>query len=155
MLVVGILTDSRQFYHSYLFGYVFALDIALGALFWVLIHHVADAGWSVGLRRVFENMTRALPVLAVLFLPVLLGVFSGKLYGWYDFVHAPEPEEGHLKHLWHVKHLYFATPFLLARLAVYFAVWILYSVKMRSWSTQQDGVGGAQLTRAADGPSMV
>src|SRR5262245_22221139 len=34
MLVVGVFTDARQFYHSYLFGYVFALDIALGALFW-------------------------------------------------------------------------------------------------------------------------
>src|SRR3954452_16742043 len=110
-LIAGFAGDAtrRQFFHSYLFGYVFALDIALGALFWVLIHHVADAGWSVGLRRVFENITRALPVLAVLFLPVLLGVFSGKLYAWYDFVHGPEPEESHLKHLWHVKHLYFAT----------------------------------------------
>src|SRR4051812_6271174 len=47
MLVVGVLTDAKQFFHSYLFGYVFALDIALGALFWVLIHHVSDAGWSV------------------------------------------------------------------------------------------------------------
>src|SRR5579883_1399627 len=58
LLVVGVLTDAKQFFFSYLFGYVFALDIALGALFWVLIHHVADAGWSVGLRRVFENMNR-------------------------------------------------------------------------------------------------
>src|SRR5689334_18004993 len=77
MLVVGALTGARQFFHSYLFGYVFALDIALGALFWVLIHHVSDAGWSVGLRRVFENMSRAILPLAVLFLPVLVGTFTG------------------------------------------------------------------------------
>jgi hypothetical protein len=36
VLGLGIAYDLRQFYHSYLFGYVFALDIALGALFWVL-----------------------------------------------------------------------------------------------------------------------
>ncbi len=147
MLVVGAITDAKQFYHSYLFGYVFALDIALGALFWVLIHHVSDAGWSVGLRRVFENVTRAIPVLAALFVPVLIGIFTGNLHAWYDFVHGSPPEEEYLQHLWHVKHLYFGTPFLLARLALYFAVWIGYSVAMRHWSTKQDAVGGAALTR--------
>lgn len=147
VLAVGAVIDPKQFFHSYLFGYVFALDIALGALFWVLIHHVADAGWSVGLRRVFENVSRAILPLAVLFLPVLVGTFTGNLHQWYDFVHGPEPEEGHLKHLWHVKHLYFSTPFFLARLALYFGVWIAYSVAMRNWSTKQDYVGGAALTR--------
>jgi len=146
-LVAGAVLDPKQFFHSYLFGYVFALDIALGALFWVLIHHVADAGWSVGLRRVFENLNRAIIPLAVLLVPVLAGTLSGNLHLWYEFVHGPEPEEAHLKHLWHVKHLYFATPFFLARLALYFAVWIGYSVAMRNWSTEQDAVGGATLTR--------
>ncbi len=147
LLVVGAFANPKQFYHSYLFGYVFALDIALGALFWTLIHHVADAGWSVGLRRVFENMNRAILPLAVLFLPVLLGTFTRNLHTWYAFVHSPEPGEEHLKHLWHVKHIYFGTPFLLARLAFYFAVWIGYSVAMRNWSTKQDAEGGIALTR--------
>lgn len=147
LLLVGWFVDEKQFYHSYLFGYVFALDVALGALFWVLIHHVADAGWSVGLRRVFENMSRALLPLAVLFVPVLLGTFTGKLHAWYNFVHAPEPSDDHLKHLWHVKHLYFNTGFFLARLALYFVVWIGYSVAMRNWSTRQDREGGIALTK--------
>jgi hypothetical protein len=145
-LVFGTV-NPKQFFHSYLFGYVFALDIALGALFWVLIHHVADAGWSVGLRRVFENMTRAIVPLTVLFVPVLIGTFTGNLHNWYAFVHGPEPTEEHLKHLWHVKHLYFATPFLSARLAVYFGIWIAYSAAMRRWSLEQDTAGGAALTR--------
>ncbi|MDY3551909.1 hypothetical protein R5W24_000989 [Gemmata sp. JC717] len=146
-LAVGWRLDPKQFYHSYLFGYVFALDIALGALFWTMIHHVADAGWSVGLRRVFENISRAILPLTVLFLPVLVGTFTGELHAWYSFVHGQEPPEGHLKHLWHVKHTYFATPFFLARLALYFAVWVGYSVAMRRWSTKQDAVGGVALTR--------
>jgi hypothetical protein len=146
-LVIGAILNPKQFFHSYLFGYVFALDIALGALFWVLIHHVADAGWSVGLRRVYENMSRAILPLAVLLVPVLAGIFTGKLHAWYDFVHGPEPSDEHLKHVWHVKHLYFSTPFLLARLALYFGVWIAYSVAMRNWSLRQDAVGGAALAK--------
>jgi hypothetical protein len=147
MLVVGLFANPKQFYHSYLFGYVLALDVSLGALFWVLMHHVSDAGWSVGLRRVFENVSRAIVPLAVLFLPVLVGIFTGNLHAWYGFVHGPEPAEGHLKHIWHVKHTYFSTPFFLARIALYFAVWIGYSIMMRHWSTKQDEVGGVALTR--------
>lgn len=146
LLVVGAFLDAKQFYHSYLFGYTLALDVSLGALFWVLIHHVADAGWSTGLRRVFENISRAIVPLAVLFLPVLFGVFSGQLHKWYDFVHG-EPPTGHLEHVWHVKHLYFSTPFVLARVALYFAVWIGYSVTMRRWSIRQDTEGGIALTK--------
>ncbi|MBP3959260.1 hypothetical protein J8F10_28785 [Gemmata sp. G18] len=146
LLVIGLFTDAKQFYHSYLFGYVFALDIALGALFWTLIHHVADAGWSVGLRRVFENINRAIIPLTALFVPVLVGTFTGNLHAWYEFVHTV-PQKGHGEHLWHVKHLYFNTPFFATRIVIYFAVWIGYSVVMRNWSTKQDAVGGVALTR--------
>jgi hypothetical protein len=146
-MIVGAVMNPRQFFHSYLFGYVLALDVALGALFWVLIHHVADAGWSVGLRRIYENMSRAIIPLAVLFVPVLIGIFTGKLHAWYGFIHDPQPEEGHLRHVWHIKHLYFSTPFFLARLALYFAVWIAYSVAMRNWSLRQDSIGGANLAK--------
>jgi hypothetical protein len=149
LLIGAVGPDTRrQFFHSYLFGYVFALDITLGALFWVLIHHVADAGWSVGLRRVYENITRGLPLLAVMFLPVLAGITSENLHDWYAFVHGPEPAAGtHEHHQWHVKHVYFATPFFLLRCAAYFAVWVGYAAAMRRWSLKQDEVGGAELTR--------
>jgi len=148
VLLVGAVADPRQFFHSYLFGYVFALDVCLGALFWVLIHHVADAGWSVGLRRVYENLTRAIAPLAALFLPVLVGIYSDHLHDWHHFIAQPEPPAGsHEAHQWHVKHLYFAAPFFVARLAVYFGVWIVYARMMCKWSAEQDAVGGADLTR--------
>lgn len=149
VLVVGAVNGPtrRQFFHSYLFGYVFALDVCLGAMFWVLIHHVADAGWSVGLRRVYENLTRGLAPLAVLFVPVLVGIYTGNLHNWYEFVGGPEPPAGsHEAHQWHVKHLYFSPAFFVARVAVYFAVWLAYSFMMRRWSARQDAEGGAALT---------
>jgi hypothetical protein len=147
-MLVGWLMNPKQFYFSYLFGYVFALDISLGALFWVLIHHVSDAGWSVGLRRTFENMTRTLIPLTVLFLPIMMGIYSGELYQWFEFIHKdPATLHGHEVHLQYVKGIYFATPFLLLRVTFYFSVWVWYSVRMRRWSVHQDLVGGAALTR--------
>src|SRR5437868_10967802 len=85
ILLVGAIIDARQFFHSYLFGYVLALSVSLGALFWVLIHHVSDAGWSVGLRRVYENVTLAILPLAGLFLPVAVGIYTGNLHAWHGF----------------------------------------------------------------------
>src|SRR6185436_15704454 len=114
--------DRRQFAHSYLFGYVFALDICLGALFWVLMHHVSGAGWSVGLRRVYENITRALLPLSLLFVPILICIYSGDLHEWQSFIARPAPDDPHLQHQWHVKHVYFSMPFFLLRISFYFAV---------------------------------
>jgi hypothetical protein len=147
MFVVSVLVDGdrKQFFHSYLFGYVLALDISLGALFWVLIHHVAGAGWSVGLRRLYENITRAIAPLALLFIPVLIGIYSGSLHEWYDFISQPEPTDPHALHQWHVKHPYFSAPFFLFRIALYFGIWIAYSTAMRRMSEKQDAGGGTEL----------
>jgi hypothetical protein len=145
-LLIGAITDRRQFFHSYLFGYVFALSVTLGALFWVLIHHVADAGWSVGLRRTFENVTLAILPLAVLDVPVLIGIMTGNLHEWWGFINGPQPE-GERGHLWHVRHTWFALPFFLARNVLYFGVWLAYATMMRRWSVRQDTVGGADLSK--------
>ena len=41
-----------EFYFSYLTAFMFTLSLALGALFFVIVQHVARAGWSVVVRRV-------------------------------------------------------------------------------------------------------
>jgi hypothetical protein len=128
-LLVGRFVDdtehARRFYFAYLWGYVWALSLALGALFWNLIHHVTAAGWSIGIRRIFENIHRALPILALLFLPIALGV--GSIYKW---THADDLKNG--------KQVWLSVGFFFARFALYFAVWIFYSWRMRSWSLAID-----------------
>jgi hypothetical protein len=85
-VVIGVIGGEyfRTFYFAYLTGFAFFLAIALGALFFVLIHHVSRAGWSVNLRRVAENMAATLPVLGLLSLPILVSVLlqQGDLYRW-------------------------------------------------------------------------
>lgn len=125
VLLVGWMTDARQFYFSYLWGYTWALSIALGALFWNLIHHVTAAGWSVGIRRIYENIHRVLPILAVLFIPIALGI--GTIYKW-----------SHAEDLHHGKGVWLSPAFFLIRVALYFTVWITYSSSMRKWSLQCD-----------------
>src|SRR6266540_3172018 len=145
LLICAAADNRKQLFHSYLFGYVLALDISLGALFWVLIHHVAGAGWSVGLRRMHENITRAIVPLALLFIPILVGIYTGNLHDWYSVISRSEPADPHALHQWHVKRAYFSTPFFVMRIALYFGIWIAYSTAMRWMSEKQDACGGAGL----------
>src|ERR1700710_1063641 len=65
--------ELQIFGFSWLLAFLFYLSIALGALFLVMVHHLTDAGWSVGIRRFCEHISSLLfPWLALLFLPVLL-----------------------------------------------------------------------------------
>src|SRR5471032_2229960 len=71
--VIGAVASPAEFGFSWLLAFMFYLSIALGALFLVLIHHLTDAGWSVGIRRFCEHLASLLfPWLAILFLPVAL-----------------------------------------------------------------------------------
>ena len=45
-----------------------------------MIQHITGGAWGVAIRRLLESGTRTLPVLALLFVPIALGV--GHLYEW-------------------------------------------------------------------------
>ena len=46
----------------------------------LMIHHLSGGRWSLVLRRTFEASARTIPLMAVLFLPVILGIHD--LYEW-------------------------------------------------------------------------
>src|SRR5205085_12396548 len=72
--------NPKQFYFSWLVAFLFFLSLALGALFFVLIQYASQGGWGIVVRRIGETVFATLPVMAVLFLPVLLGLHD--LYSW-------------------------------------------------------------------------
>ncbi len=79
----GFFFDSTQFAYSWLLSLMFFLSFSLGAMFLVLAHHLFDAGWSVPIRRVCENIALLFtPWLALLFLPI--GLLAPKLYKWWS-----------------------------------------------------------------------
>ncbi|MBS1152919.1 MAG: hypothetical protein H6Q89_4617, partial [Myxococcaceae bacterium] len=76
---LGASRDRAMF--SYLWAFEFALSIALGALGWIMIDHVARTGWSTVIRRIAETIAVTLPLLALLWIPIAtLGFHS--LYPW-------------------------------------------------------------------------
>jgi hypothetical protein len=140
----------HQLWHSWLVGALFVLSLALGALFFVLVHHATQAGWSVVVRRLAENAMSTIPWIGLLFVPLLFGM--GELFHW---SHADAVAADHL--LAH-KQPYLNVPFFLVRTALYFAVWSGIALWFSRLSRRQDGDGDPEITRRmrrASAPSLI
>ncbi len=74
--------DSRRLAFVYLTALMFLTSIGVGALAWVMLHHISGAVWSVAVRRLLECLSRGLPWLAVFYLPVALNL--PRIYLWAD-----------------------------------------------------------------------
>lgn len=126
-----------RFYEAYLVAYVFWTGVALGSLALLMVHHLTGGAWGVVIRRPLEAATRTLPVMAVLFLPIVFGM--GHLYHWThaDAV-AADP-------MLQAKAPYLNTPFFLGRQVFYFAVWVGLAMLLNKWSAEQDRTGDPAL----------
>jgi hypothetical protein len=127
---LGFAFDREQFFRSYLVGYMFWLGVALGSMALAMVHHMSGGAWGMVVRRIFEASSRTLPLLAVLFLPIVLGMHE--LYPWTRAAHLAED------HVLQQKALYLNVPFFLIRALLYFAVWIALAAMLNRWSREQD-----------------
>jgi hypothetical protein len=95
-LILGWVSDHslRRLYFGYLTAFVFFLSIVLGALFMVLMQFLTRAAWSVGVRRIAENLTGLMPVLGILAIPLIatVAVQRGTVYRWALPITATTPQ---------------------------------------------------------------
>jgi hypothetical protein len=150
VLAVGFFVDRAQFFHSYLFAFSFWAGISVGSLALLMLQHLTGGGWGLVIRRVLEASTRTLPLVAVLFVPIVLGGHS--IYSW---THREELE----KHpVLLEKSKYLNLPFFTVRAAIYFAIWLVLAFFLNRWSLLQDRTADKRFTkrmRVLSGPGMV
>src|SRR5579859_5812669 len=81
-IVAVILAFIRpdEFYRAYLLGFMCWLGVALGSMAILMIRHLTGGGWGMVIRRILGAAMRTVPLLAVLFVPIVLGMH--KLYIW-------------------------------------------------------------------------
>ncbi len=142
--------NPKQFFFSWLVSFLFFLSLALGALFFVLIQYAAQGSWGIVLRRIGETIFATLPVMAALFLPLLLGLRD--LYEWA----VPGAAEHDALLAW--KAPFLNVEFFLIRAALYFACWSFIALSYYRLSRGQDETGdpvvSARLRRLA-GPAII
>jgi hypothetical protein len=115
---------------GYLVGYLFWSGIALGCLGTALLQQVTGGFWGLALRRIAEAGARTLPLVAVMFVPLLFGVPA--LYAW------ARPEVVAASASLQQKAPYLNLPFFVGRAILYFACWIVLSRLLDRWSAGED-----------------
>ena len=135
LCLIGFFISPFQFYRSYLWSYLLILGLSLGPLVWLMLQYVTGGAWGVVIRRPCEAAARTIPLVAVMFLPILIGIPN--LYDWsHTKLVAASPMLQH-------KQPYLNVPFFLIRAAIYFGGWLFLSWFFNRWSDVEDREGTA------------
>ena len=136
----------RRFFFAYLLAFAYVASLALGSLYFVLLHHLTNSGWSVVVRRIAELFAGTLPFLGVLGLPLLFA--AGELYPWAKTGFAAG----------HASAAYLNVPFFAVRWVLYALVWGLMGTYYLRGSLSQDVSGDASPSvtmRRWSAPAMI
>jgi hypothetical protein len=139
-----------DFFHSYLFAYVFVASLPLGCLGFLMMHHLTGGPWGLPIRRILEAATRTLWITALLFLPILLGL--SHTFPWTKPDVIPDDAVNHFKRI------YLQPGFFTARYVIYFAIWISIAYLLNKWSAEQDRTADLRLMNhmtSLSGPGLV
>lgn len=150
LCVAGFFANRAQFFQSYLFAFLYWGGFTLGGLCVLLMHHVVGGRWGATSRRFLEAQMRTLPLMLLFLIVMLLGMKD--IYPW---THANWVAQNHfLQH----KQPYLNVPFFLLRIAVYFAIWLFWGLRVNKLADEQDRTGDPTLRermRAFSAPGLL
>jgi hypothetical protein len=169
-LVVGVVfsvaavalafTRPDEFYRGYLLGFMCWLGVALGSMAILMIRHLTGGGWGTVIRRMLGAAMRTLPLLAILFIPMMVAVWQHRIYPWamplesIQDLHIREHLEKHS----FVKESYLNFSGFFIRAIVYFVIWNVLSFLLSMWSKQTDQASApdnSQRFKAVAGPGLI
>ena len=126
---VGAVMNVDQFFRSWLIGFLFCLSLSLGSLALLMLQHLSGGQWGMVGRRIFEAGSRLLPVVAMLALPVIVGL--PRIFAWAQPGAEANP-------IIHEKQPYLNFIFFVARALIYFVFWMALMWSLNKWSAEQD-----------------
>ena len=142
--------NPKQFFFSWLVSFLFFLTLAVGGLFFVLIQYASQGSWGIVVRRIGETIFATMPVLAVLFVPVIFGMHD--LFSW----SVPGAADHDTLLQW--KSPFLNVRFFLIRAAIYFFCWsaiaLVYYMRSRGQDATGDLAVSARLRRWS-GPALI
>jgi hypothetical protein len=144
-----------EFFRAYLLGFMCWLGVALGSMAILMIRHLTGGGWGTVIRRILGAAMRTVPLLAVLFIPVIFGIH--RLYLWAQPL--GNIEDKHLReHLEQITQTYLTVNGFVIRAIFYFAVWNVLSFLLSKWSKETDSPSAPDNSgrfKAVSGPGLI
>ena len=131
--IAGYVMQPEQLMRGYLIGYMLWIGLSLGCMALLMVQHLSGGLWGLSIRRILEAASKGLPLMLVLFLPIVLG--RHYLYEWMDGTGVNEHNGWYLN-----------MPFWWLRQAIYFGAWIgmMYVLNKRSALQDEPSVVGHQ-----------
>jgi hypothetical protein len=151
MSIIGVIIKPDEFFPAYLLGFMAWLGVTLGCMAILMLQHMTGGAWGMVIRRLLEAGTRTLPLMALLFIPILFGL--PKLYVW-----ARPAEIAEDKHLQEITHAYLNFSGFLVRAIIYFTTWGVLVYFLNRWSAEQDNPLTPDISRRfsmLSGPGLV
>jgi hypothetical protein len=148
--VVGYFTDPFRFFQSYLFAFLYWAGFAVGGLGILLLNNVVGGKWGVTIRRYLEASARTMPLIAIFFVVILLGLKY--IYAW--AIPANVAANEFLKH----KQAYLNIPGFVMRSVMCFAFFLLVIWRLTKWTDEQDVTGNPGIReklRKFSAPSLL
>jgi hypothetical protein len=140
--IAGAFLSLDSFLRGYLIAYMFWTGLSLGCLALLMVQYLSAGLWGLVIRRVLEAGAKGLPLMAVLFLPILF--LRHHLYEW-------------MEHPLKANHWYLNTPNWIFRYVLYFVIWILLAKTLTSWGDTLDRPASVRVPRfqALSGAGLV
>jgi hypothetical protein len=129
--LIALVRSPSQFFQSYLVAFLFVLGLSLGSMGLLMLQHLTSGDWGIIIRRPLEAASRTLWLVALLFVPIILGM----KYIYKAWLNAPPTGEGALSHF---QQGYLTPKYFVIRAVIYFAVWLWLTVLLLRWSRRQD-----------------
>ncbi len=124
---VGLFVSRAEFFHAYLFAWLFWSGLSFGALVILMMQFLTGGMWGLALRPFALAAIGTVPLMALLFLPVLHGL--GDIYSW---THGFEGSAYHHRAQW------LTVPFFTVRSLFYLGLLSLLAVFLRRLAFAQN-----------------
>jgi hypothetical protein len=138
VLAAGMALAPARALSNLLVGAYLVLGLSVGGVVLLSLLAVANAGWAVVLKRVFEAFGAFVPFAALLLLASAPGMRV--LYEW-------ARPEARADEVLTAKAAFLNAPFFLVRMALILSIWTLFSWLLRRASRRQDATGDVAETR--------
>lgn len=143
-IAFGFLTgQAERTYANLLLMAYYVTCVCAAGLFFIAVQYVAQAGWSAGLLRIPQAMSRVLPIASlILFVVVAGGLLSHNLYHHWNGTGLTDPESEHFDKIIAGKADYLNVPFFLIRMAVFLAAYSFFAWLFAKYAERESEQGG-------------
>jgi hypothetical protein len=139
---------------AYLLGYMICFSFAGGGLVLLMLQYVSGGKWGLLLRRPLEAMSRTLPLVALMFVPIAL--LAKHLYLWARYPTAATTAQAYSNHLisreealvMNAKRTMLSPSSVYFQTIVIFGVLLLFMYLLNKWSLDRDADPAAGTERS-------